>query len=191
MHSTRRPEQYHRSDVTLGELDPPDREAISRWPSYKTPYEELDYALRGPGGWLYTFGAKPDCVKYGAYVEGELVGFCLLDRSSEDAAKLARSSPPHCSSEKAAEFYVAIHPDRLNKGYGKAVTLETLRRGFQELHSHRIFLKVRKNHDIGIRLYESIGFAKFGECTKTINGKDVAFYMMQITASDCSTRYGQ
>jgi RimJ/RimL family protein N-acetyltransferase len=166
-----------RPHITLSDLNPAGRDTISRWPPYKAPYEELDYALRAPGGWLYTFGAKPECVKYGAYVEGALVGFCLL--------------LPDPTSKKEAEFYVAIHPDEVNKGYGKAVTMETLRRGFEDLRLRRIFLKVRKNHTVGIRLYEGIGFTKFDECTEEVNGKQTEFYKMQIADSDFSGIYGR
>jgi RimJ/RimL family protein N-acetyltransferase len=144
-----------------------EREKISQWPEYPHAYADLDYALRPGNGWLYTFGEASECIKYGAYANGEFIGFCLLHRDKKNSPK--------------AEFYIAIHPERLGQGFGTAVTKAALSKAFNELGMNLVHLKVRKNHP-DIALYQNCGYVHCGETKEVVNGKETEFYKMQITA---------
>ena len=89
---------YDRNRLVLIPIrDAETKDIINRWPKYGNPYEEMDYALRSPNGWLYTFGSKPSTKSYAAYYGGCLVGFSILVRDGVERA----------------EFYVAIHPENV------------------------------------------------------------------------------
>jgi RimJ/RimL family protein N-acetyltransferase len=164
-------EEYCRDRFTLVQIEPKYMEnmirAVAAWPQYGPPYEEMDYALRLPKGWLTQFASKPGCVTYAAYADGTLVGFSLLVREGDDA-----------------EFYVAVHPRYLNipeKRFGKRLTRSTLDKGLDELNLRRIHLKVRKSVLHRVQLYEKLGFRRCGETTEVVNGISTDFIKMEMT----------
>jgi hypothetical protein len=145
---------------------------VTGWDEYTGEYANLDYALRFPKGWFYTFGQDANCKAYGAYDEGALVGFSFLVQPSPNAAE--------------AEFYVGVHPNHLNdkhKRYGRRITEKTLRIGFEWLD--RIYLKVREEPKFRVELYEKAGFVKTTleavEETIPWTGEKVKFHKMEIT----------
>lgn len=153
--------------VFIKYLDSTDSRMIQKWPIYKKPYEELDYALR-KGGWLDTIGSKPSCKQYGYYVNNILVAFSLLDFKTNENA----------------EFYIAVKGDSIHQGIGKQFCIETLRIGFEKLNLCRIYLRVRTNHSRGIRLYNSVGFKHIGETWEITNSVNTHFYLMEIYKSE-------
>jgi RimJ/RimL family protein N-acetyltransferase len=98
-------------------------------------------------------------------VNREIIGFSLLS----------------CTSEKAAEFRIAIHPHKTGAGLGKEVVRATLKIGFQQLNLDRIYLIVRKNNPQAATLYERLGFAITGESVHAIQGKPIEFTDMEMT----------
>lgn len=150
--------------IELRPLTLEERAEIQGWPPYPPPYEALDYALR-LGGWLDTYTVKAGCIALGAHAGGELVGFSLLVPDYPDSA----------------EFYVAVKGNKLAHGFGKKICIETLKTGFQHLPLQKIHLKVRKNHEVGIRLYADVGFVRNGEISEVTNHILTDFYVMEIT----------
>jgi RimJ/RimL family protein N-acetyltransferase len=136
---------------------------MSDWPSYQPCFNELDYALR-KRGWLSEYFGKPDTKCYAAEHSGELIGFAILSKTSETED----------------EFRIALKQDKTGSGYGRIITLMVLNDGFINRKINRIYLIVRKNNPMAIRLYKSIGFAERGKCIKEINGKPVDFLVMDI-----------
>ena len=158
--------------------DPGTKEFINRWPKYRAPYEEMDYALRSPNGWLYSLGSDASTCPYAAYDEGRLIGFSILVLDGQGNA----------------ELYVAIHPDEVGnrgKSYGTSLTRETLRKGFVELGLKNIHLKVRNDIPHRIRMYNKVGFKTIGNRTDIIEGKPVDFLTMSMSDDDYTARYGR
>lgn len=149
--------------VRLRRLHEADVAQIRRWPPYTGDLAPMDYALRA-GGWLDEFRAGPHTSLYAADDDGGLVGFSLLHRTGEGAA----------------EFRLALRPDRTGQGLGAALTLRTLAIGFTAQGLGRIQLIVRKNNHRGLGLYRRLGFTEQGECRKDIQGESVAFWRMEI-----------
>ena len=154
------------SGVLLRNLLPDDILAITGWPSYPPRFEELDYALRKKG-WLSEYFSKPDTKCYAAEHSGGLIGFAILSKTSE----------------KEAEFRIALRPDKTGKGFGKIIILTVLEDGFLNMRIDRVHLIVRKNNPGAISLYKSIGFTERGECIKEIDGKQADFLVMDIYIS--------
>jgi RimJ/RimL family protein N-acetyltransferase len=151
------------STLTLDELTDTDALAIRHWPAYPPALRELDYALR-EGGWLDQFPAGTTTRRFAARDNSALVGFSLLT---------------HITAVDA-EFYIALHPQQIGHGIGREIAQLTLQFGFERLRLRRIYLKVRKWHQRGIALYESIGFKNTGAITEAILGEPVQFYSMEI-----------
>lgn len=148
------------------------RDEIHTWGHYPEIFRDLDYAIQ-PGGWLDTIANKATCHAFGYYAP-DLVGLSLLD----------------VFEGKQAEFYIAIKPSCLNKGYGKKFMLATINKGF-ELGFEKLFLKVRLNHQVGIALYQKLGFETQKTVEMEINGEPTPFYLMELTKTafqDGSTR---
>jgi RimJ/RimL family protein N-acetyltransferase len=153
------------SDLSLRSLDEVDRVAISQWPPYPPPYEQLDYALRPAVGWIDTYGPKPSCLKFAVCHNTVLVAFTLLVPAGPDSA----------------EFYVAVHPAHLSHGVGTQATRLTLQSGFYEHGLAHIVLRVRTNHLIGIHIYEKLGFERTGKFVADTNGQFVEFMRMELS----------
>src|SRR4029077_5806245 len=115
--------------LTLRSLGEADRVAISQWPPYPPPYEQLDYALRPDVGWIDTYGPKPSCLTFAVCRDEMLAAFTLL----------VPAGPA------AAEFYVAVPPAHLAHHLGTEATRLTLQSGFREHGLARIVLRVRTN----------------------------------------------
>lgn len=139
---------------------------IKKWPAYGGAFEQMDYALR-EHGWLDEYWQKPHTWIYVAELRNEIIGFSLLSGTSE----------------REAEFRIAIHPHKTGSGLGKKVTLATLKIGFQEHHLDRIYLIVRKNNHRAATLYGNLGFAIIGESIHAIQGKPIEFTDMDMTRS--------
>jgi RimJ/RimL family protein N-acetyltransferase len=154
------------SIVSLKPLSTFDAQAIRCWPQYAGAVAALDYALRA-GGWLDQFPESPATRRWAAWQDGELVGFALLTDIG--------------GSE--AEFYIAVHPERLRTGLGKEITEQTVALGFNRLGLRRIHLKVRDWHAGAIKLYEQVGFRRCGTCVAPIQGQQVNFVTMECLAS--------
>ena len=137
---------------------------IKKWPAYGNGFEPMDYALRDHG-WLDEYGQKPHAWIYAAELREQLIGFCLLDRTSETEA----------------EFRIALHPHKTGIGLGKQVTLATLKIGFQQHHLDRIYLIVRKNNPPAAKLYENLGFSIRGQSIHAIQGKLIEFIDMDMS----------
>ena len=154
------------SDILLRSLLPDDILIITDWPSYPRRFKELDYALR-KRGWLSEYFNKTDTKCYAAEHSGELIGFAILSKTSEEEA----------------EFRIALKPGKTGSGFGKIITLMVLNDGFINMKINRIHLIVRKNNPMAICLYKSIGFTERGECIKEIDGKQADFLVMDIYIS--------
>ncbi len=81
-----------------------------------------------------------------------------------------------------AEFRIAVHPHRTGVGLGREITINTLKKGFQECGMNRIYLIVRKNNYPAIKVYERPGFKRTGESVHAIEGHAVHFFDMDINA---------
>lgn len=152
--------------VALKRLTPDDAHAIHHWPPYPARVAALDYALRS-GGWLDMFTESPTTHRWAAWHDGKLVGFSILTGNSKTEA----------------EFYIALHPERLGEGLGGKITKQTLALGFQKLGLKRIHLKVRDWYTEAIGLYEDVGFKKYGNCVENIQGQPVSFMTMECKRS--------
>ena len=78
---------------------------------------------------------------------------------------------------KTAEFAIALRPKMHGSGYGFRATGLMLKKGFEELGLHRVFLSVYSNNLAAIRLYEKSGFKLEGEFRdhNFIDGKYVSW----------------
>lgn len=153
--------------IAIAPLPGQARQEITHWPSYPPPYTALDYALRARRGWLDIYGSKRGCVRLGGYRRGKLVGFSLL--------------VPDAHAPKRAEFFIAIHPGHLHKGFGSQLTWRTLEYGFHRHGFTEIHLKVRKDHKVGKHTYSKLGFFKTGKEPKEVtNGILTAFFAMSL-----------
>jgi RimJ/RimL family protein N-acetyltransferase len=153
-----------RQALRLTPLTRSERQQIRAWPPYPPIYQTLDYALRR-GGWLDTLAYQRRSVVLGAHLRGELVGFSLLVPKAE----------------RVAEFFVALRGDLIGQGLGTTVCVETLGLGFRRNAFRKIFLVVRENHAIGIRLYTKIGFRRVGRAVERTNHFPTRFYVMDMT----------
>ncbi len=135
---------------------------IKNWPVYVDGFEQMDYALRD-NGWIDEFWNRPNTWIYIAEVNEQIIGFSLLSMTTD----------------REAEFRIAVHPRWTGKGLGKQVALAALNTGFRQLNLKKIHLIVRKNRPAA-KLYESIGFIKSGESIHTIQGKRIVFFDMTI-----------
>ena len=150
--------------VALRPLSCADVPEIKGWPSYPPEFAMLDYCHKD-GGWLDTYGKDEKNAVFVAADGGKVVGFSLLlDEKSE--------SP---------EFMVALRPDRIGNGLGRAVARLTLERGFLRPGTWSIRLIVRKNNFRAQALYASLGFCRTGEMTKEVQGVPVDFFCMEIS----------
>jgi diamine N-acetyltransferase len=149
--------------VALKSISREDIALIQGWPPYPAHLADLDYALRREG-WLDQFVESPTTRRLAAWDGDELVGFSILTQIADGAA----------------EFYIALHPERIGRGIGREVTKRTLCFGFEQLGLSRIYLKVRDWHRRAISLYESIGFQKSGVCVEEVQSQAVRFVTMEI-----------
>jgi diamine N-acetyltransferase len=149
--------------ILLKPLTPVDVTVIRRWPPFPERFKLLDYALR-ERGWLDEYPESSTTRRFAAWQEDTLVGFALLIdiRNGE------------------AEFYIAVHPERIGRGIGRILMEKTIAFGFGKLALKRIHLKVRDWHQQGISLYESLGFQKIGTSSVDIQGKPVHFVNMEL-----------
>ena len=144
--------------MKINTLNQDDKLEILQW-KYTGEYASFNYAIE-VNGWIdkYCCDASSHC--FGVRDEGTLIGVFMFIEKYEN------------------EFRVLIHPDHLSRGYGKRVTNEALKIGFDSLELEKISLIVRKNHPVAIRLYEKLGFVRVGEKTQTLNGEEMEFYTM-------------
>lgn len=64
---------------------------------------------------------------------------------------------------RSGEYGIFIGDDNARgKGYAKAATKLLLKIGFEELHLHRVSLKVMADNYSALKVYEAIGFKKEG-----------------------------
>jgi diamine N-acetyltransferase len=153
--------------VHLRSITAEDIVRIKNWPAYIDGFAQIDYALR-EHGWLDEYRNKPDTWIFIAKVSRQAAGFCLLSSTATGEA----------------EFRIAIHPRKTGMGLGRKVAMATLKKGFRELNLDKIYLIVRKNNLPAIRLYQNIGFKKFGESRHTIQGKQIECDHMALTKEE-------
>jgi len=149
--------------VILREMTEEDMEAIKKWPIYTNDFEVLDYALRD-NGWIDEYRRKSGTICYAAMEGPDAIGFTILSKTKK----------------YEAEFRIALRGDKTGQGFGRVITLMTLKKGFNELGFSRIHLIVRKNNQRAIKLYQGLGFIDKGDCMKEIHGKMVDFNIMDI-----------
>jgi RimJ/RimL family protein N-acetyltransferase len=163
--------EYNKDRIILVKLGKETRDAISKWPHYRAPYGEMDYAIHSlDEAWLRNFGLKPKSKSFAAYDDGDLIGFSILDLDEAGGA----------------ELYVAIHPNKVNNGYGTkkygtTLVRMTIRKGFDECERTRVHIRVRNNLQHRITMYEKIGFVKTGNKTEVVDGKQTEFIEMDMT----------
>ena len=148
--------------LQLRNLTVEDVAEIGRWPPYPSEFVELDYALR-QNGWLDDFGFRPDAWCFAVENAGELIAFTIVSGTGR----------------AEAEFRLALRGDRIGMGLGAEIIPLTLKKA-SDLGFTRIHLLVRKNNPRARRLYRRMGFAKRGECSRSINGLQVLFDRMDI-----------
>jgi RimJ/RimL family protein N-acetyltransferase len=149
------------SDIVLTLIEPKDVLTIQNWKTYPDEFSELDYALR-EGGWLNEYCHKQTAKVFSAKYENELIGFSIL---SDD--------------EEGTEFRIALNPDKIGKGFGRAISLATMKEAFETMGKESIYLIVRLNNFPAIKLYEQIGFMPKYELNKDIQGKPIRFLKME------------
>jgi diamine N-acetyltransferase len=157
--------------IRLRPIRPEDIADIKNWPPYSGGFMQMDYALRD-NGWIDEFREKANARLYAATLNNRLIGFSLLS----------------VTTERDAEFRIAIHPDRTGKGLGREVALATLETGFRHLNLDRIHLIVRKNNPRAARLYTSIGFDVIGKSVHAVQGKDIEFVDMDMSREQFDSR---
>jgi len=140
--------------------------AVKAWPPYPPEFAGLDYSLRD-GGWLDEYYPRPGTDIIVAEQAGAMAGFAILARE-----------PP-----ATAEFRIALHPEKLGQGLGKALTRMMLLHGFTKPDISTIRLIVRKNNLRARKLYQDLHFRHTGECTEKIQGDEVAFDRMELERS--------
>ena len=153
--------------VHLRSITAEDIARIKNWPAYVDGFAQIDYALRD-NGWLDEYRDRPQTSIFIAEVNRQAAGFCLLSSTATGDA----------------EFRIAIHPRKTGMGLGRKVAVATLKKGFRGLNLDKIHLIVRKNNLPAIRLYQSIGFKKFGESTHMIQGKQIECDDMALTKEE-------
>jgi RimJ/RimL family protein N-acetyltransferase len=152
--------------ITLTRLSDDDRRAILHWERYTGDFKSYNYAL-GEKGWHDRDVMGDNTLYYAARHDEQFVGFSLL------------VPKPATAGRSEAEFYVAVRPSQVGRGFGPAITLATLRRGFEQYD--RIHLKVRPWNDPARRIYESLGFERTGpNMTEMIEGEATAFVPMHL-----------
>jgi RimJ/RimL family protein N-acetyltransferase len=154
--------------VDLKLLTDADEQQIHQWPPYTGKLAPLDYGLRDQG-WLKHFPAagtaRGQNKRYGAWRGENLVGFAILGDIKSDEA----------------EFYVALHPDRIGQHIGPEITERIVTTAFQRLGLKRVYLKVREHHPARA-MYAELGFREVGQpFTEDINGQPVIFVRMECT----------
>ena len=152
--------------IALRQLRPGDIPLIKAWPPYPPEFGMLDHSLRD-GGWLDEFSRKDGTDILVAEVGHTLAGFSILSKETEHRA----------------EFRIALHPNCLGQGLGRALALLTLDYGFSDPALETICLIVRKNNPRAERLYASLKFHPCGGCTERVQGEPVAFRRMEIDRS--------
>jgi RimJ/RimL family protein N-acetyltransferase len=140
-----------------------DREAIYDWPHYQAPYAELNYAIERQEGWLDQEGEIPGTIILGGFRGGELRAFSLLVPNERGSF----------------EFFVAVRACDIGQGIGTEMTRRTVRYAFDQCGVNRVWLKVRRNHAVGRKIYLQEGFASSGFKQQLIRGKPVDFELMQ------------
>lgn len=149
--------------IALRPLTPSDIPCIQSWPPYPAEFQELNYAIRH-GGWLDEYRTKRGTDILVADDGGEIAGFSLISREPGGMA----------------EFRVALRPDRLGQGIGKAVARQTLAHAFSDPGIHAVRLIVRKTNPRAKRLYEVLHFTMTGDCIEEVHGVPVEFFAMEI-----------
>jgi diamine N-acetyltransferase len=140
--------------------------AVKAWPPYPPEFAGLDYSLRD-GGWLDEYYPRPGTEIIVAEKAGAMAGFAILARE-----------PP-----ATAELRIALHPEKLGQGLGKALARMMLLHGFTKPDIGTIRLIVRKNNPRARKLYRDLHFRNTGECTREIRGDEVAFDQMELERS--------
>ena len=128
---------------------------IEKW-KYKEEYSKFNYATKQ---WFES------CCKHNQYCykviqNNKLLGVFLFQLKNE--------------------FRILINPEFIHKGFGKKITKEALNIGFNILDFNTIYLIVRKEHDIAINLYLSLGFNIIGETKQIVEDKEILFLKMEI-----------
>ena len=151
------------SDIVLTLIELEDVLIIQNWKRYPDEFIELDYALR-KGGWLDEYCHKPSAKVFSAKYQNELIGFSIL---SDDV--------------EGTEFRIALNPDKIAKGFGRAISVATMNEAFEKMGKDSIYLIVRLNNLPAIKLYERIGFMPKYELDKDIQGKPIRFLKMEYS----------
>ncbi|NOQ31250.1 MAG: GNAT family N-acetyltransferase [Helicobacteraceae bacterium] len=144
--------------IVIKNLSEADKRDISTW-KYSSEYSTFNYATE-KNGWIDKYCCEKNAYCYGVKDNNELVGLFMFIQKYEN------------------EFRILINPSCLSQGYGKQITNEALRIGFEELNLEQISLIVRQNHPVAIKLYEKLGFEIVGETTQPLNGEQMNFYKM-------------
>jgi len=137
--------------------------AVKEWPPYPPEFAGLDYSLRD-GGWLDEYYPRPGTDIIVAEKAGAMAGFAILARE-----------PP-----ATAELRIALHPEKLGQGVGKALARMMLLHGFTKPDINTIRLIVRKNNLRARKLYCDLHFRNTGECIEEILGEEIAFDRMEL-----------
>jgi len=147
--------------MQIRKLTDHDAEEIMTWPHYSGRLAELDYSLRS-NGWLSQFPENQNNYRFGAWEEGSLIGFAVINK---------------CNDHEA-EFYIALHQDKIGMGLGEIVARQVVENGFENLHLAEIHLRVRSWHVRAIHLYHKLGFRKIEEIESFIDGKMTKVFVM-------------
>lgn len=127
----------------------PSAEALMQWagPSFTFPLEldqAADYMAPASG-----LGATRRVYRAALSTSGEVVGHVDLSNIDLDhrAASVCR---------------VLVEPDRRRQGIGRQMMQQVIRVGFNELHLHRLDLRVFDFNAPAIACYEKVGFVQEG-----------------------------
>ena len=127
---------------------------IEKW-EYKNQYLKFNYATKQ---WFKNCCDDKSIHCYKAVLNNDLIGAFLFQSKNE--------------------FRILINPKFLNKGFGRRIIKNALDIGFDTLGLERIFLIVRKEHSIAIRLYSLFGFKITGETKQIIENEEISFFKM-------------
>ena len=117
-------------------------------------------------------------------LQGENIHLAIVDEQDE---YLGTISLKHINLDyHSAEFAISIRKKAQGNGTAMNATMLLLKKGFQELKLHRIYLTVLADNVAAIKLYEKCGFTYEGELRDHIyrDGKYISWRIYGMLAEE-------
>ena len=143
--------------MQISTLSQTDKMTIAHW-NYEGMYAKFNYAL-DKNGWIDQYCCEGSFC-YKVSFNGKIIGLFLFIPKNKN------------------EFRVLINPQFIHQGYGTKVVKKAIDYAFQELKFKMLTLIVRKEHQIGLKLYQKFGFEILGERVEMIENEKIVFFEM-------------